>query len=63
MPQAIQSETALPEGGRFLQDTSHNVHLAAAIAESPEEIQIVNEEVAVQLVENLVYDKRCHNAQ
>lgn len=53
----------LPEGGRFLQDTSHNVHLAAAVAEPPEEIHILNEEAAVQLIENLIHHKRRHNAQ
>lgn len=53
----------LPEGGRFLQDTSHNVHLAAAVAEPPEEIHILNEEAAVQLNENLIHHKRRHNAQ
>lgn len=39
--------SALPEGGRFLQDSSHHVHLAAAVAESPKEIQIVREEAAL----------------
>lgn len=63
MSQAIQFEETLPESGRFLQDTSHDVHLAAAIAESPEVIQIGSEKVSVQLVENLVHHKRCHNAQ
>lgn len=53
----------LPESGRFLQDTSHDVHLSAAVAESLKEIQIVREEAAVQLVENLVHNKRCHDAQ
>lgn len=54
---------ALPKGGRFLQDTSHNVHLAAAVAEPLDKIQILNEEPAIQLDKNLIHHKRCHNAQ
>lgn len=53
----------LPKDSRVLQDTSHDVHLAAAVAEPVEEIQIVDEEASVQLNENLIYHKRRHNAQ
>lgn len=53
----------LPKGGWILQDTSHDVHLSAAVAETLEEIQIVIEEAAIQLNENLIHHKRCHNSQ
>lgn len=53
----------VPEGSRFLEDTSYNLHLAAVEAEPSEVIQILSEEVAVHLNENLIHHKRCHDAQ
>lgn len=54
---------ALPKGGGFLQDSSHQVHLAAAVAEAAEEMKVLQEEAAVQLDENLIHHKRSHDAQ
>lgn len=53
----------LPKGGGFLQDSSHQVHLTAAVAEAAEEMQVLQEEAAVQLDENLIHHKRSHDAQ
>lgn len=46
-----------------MQDSSHNVHLAAAVAEPQEEMQAVDEEAALHLDENLIDHKRSHDAQ
>lgn len=54
---------ALPESGRFLQDTSHDVHLTAAVAEASQEIEFLHEEAAVQLDKNLVHHERSHYVQ
>lgn len=54
---------ALPKSGCFLQDTSHDVHLTAAVAEASQEIELLQEEVAVQLNENLIHHEWSHYAQ
>lgn len=53
----------LPKGSRLLENTSHDFHLGAAVAEPMEEIQILNEEPAVHLNKNLIYHKRCHDVK
>lgn len=58
-----QTSEVLPKDSRFYQDSSHNVHLAAAVAEPPQEIQVVSEESAIQLNKNLVQHKCGHDAQ
>lgn len=53
----------LPKGSRVLQNTSHDFHLGAAVAEPLQEIQILNEEAAVHPDKNLIHHKRRHDAK
>ena len=55
--------SSLPKHSRFLQDPSHQLHLALAVAESQEGIQVVDEEAAIHMNENLIHHKRSHDAQ
>lgn len=54
---------AVPEGGGFLQDARHDVHLGAPVAEPRQVIQILGKKAAVQLSEDFVRHKRTHDAQ